>query len=136
MLSVSPIPLVLEQRAGGVEFSDLPCLALGRNFNLTSDHISDLRHCCWWLKWPLSWEHYRLCKTTGIWLQLYIRRNNFPDVIKQFTLHLCIFQKYSCEELMEMNKFKLFLILFIVDYIKQVLTPETNNILKYPLDIG
>ena len=33
---------MLDQRVGGVKFSDFPCLALGRNLNLTSDNMADI----------------------------------------------------------------------------------------------
>ena len=35
---------MVEHRVGGVEFLDLPCIALRQNSNLTSYEISDLRH--------------------------------------------------------------------------------------------
>ena len=43
VLSGSPTPLVVEQRFGGVEFSYLPCLASGKNSNLTSNDMTDVR---------------------------------------------------------------------------------------------
>ena len=43
MLPFYPTPLVVEQRVGGVEFSDLPCLDSGPNLNLTSNDMVDLR---------------------------------------------------------------------------------------------
>ena len=43
MPSVSPTPLVVEQRVGGAEFLDLPCLDSGINLNLTSDDMACLR---------------------------------------------------------------------------------------------
>ena len=44
MLPVSELPLLEEQRVGGAEISDLPCLASGRNLNLTSDDMADIQH--------------------------------------------------------------------------------------------
>ena len=35
--------LLLEQRVGGDEISGLPCLDSGRNSNLTSDDMDDIR---------------------------------------------------------------------------------------------
>ena len=35
-----------------------------------------------------------------------------------------------------MTKFELFLISFPVDYHKEILIPETNNLLKHPMDLG
>ena len=43
MLSVYLTSLVVEQRVDGGDFSDFPCLALGRNSVLTSDDMADLR---------------------------------------------------------------------------------------------
>ena len=37
------LPLLVEQRVGGVEIWDLPCLASERNSNLTSDDMADIR---------------------------------------------------------------------------------------------
>ena len=42
-MSVFLTPLVVEQRIGSVEFSGLPCLALGRNSNLTSNYMADIQ---------------------------------------------------------------------------------------------
>ena len=44
MLPVSELPLLIEQRVGGVEISDLPCLASGNNSNLTSENVAGLWH--------------------------------------------------------------------------------------------
>ena len=44
MLSVYQKYLVVEHGVDGVEFSDLPYLASGRNSNLTSDDMVDLWH--------------------------------------------------------------------------------------------
>ena len=43
MLPVSELTLLVEKRVGGVEFSDLRCLASGQNSNLTSNDMADLR---------------------------------------------------------------------------------------------
>ena len=43
MLSVSPIPLVVEYRFVVVQFLDLPCLDLGIDSNLTSKDMGDIR---------------------------------------------------------------------------------------------
>ena len=42
VLSVSQTSLLVEHRVGGIDFSDLPCLASGRNSNLTSNDMVDL----------------------------------------------------------------------------------------------
>ena len=43
VLPVSELPLLVEQRVGGAEILDLPCLASGRNLKLTSDDMADLQ---------------------------------------------------------------------------------------------
>ena len=35
-----------------------------------------------------------------------------------------------------MTKLELFLILFPVDYLKEILNPEINNVLKQPMELG
>ena len=35
-----------------------------------------------------------------------------------------------------MTKLELFLILFPVDYLKEILTPKMNKILKHPMELG
>ena len=35
-----------------------------------------------------------------------------------------------------MTKLKLFLVLFTVEYLKEVLIPETNKLLKHPMEPG
>ena len=37
---------------------------------------------------------------------------------------------------MKMTKLELFLILFPVDYLKEIFIPETNKLLKHPMDLG
>ena len=44
--------------------------------------------------------------------------------------------KKSHEEITKTTKLELFLILFPIDYLKEVLIPEMNNFLKYPMDPG
>ena len=43
VMSVSELPLLVEQRVCGVENLDLPCLASGHNSNLISEDMADLR---------------------------------------------------------------------------------------------
>ena len=43
MLTFSELPLLVEQIVGGVEFSDLPCLASKQNSNIASSDMADLR---------------------------------------------------------------------------------------------
>ena len=42
MLSVSELPLLVEQRVSGGEFSDVLCLDSGMNLDLASDDMTDL----------------------------------------------------------------------------------------------
>ena len=46
------------------------------------------------------------------------------------------FKNYPLEEIMKTMKLDIFLILFTVDYLKEVLIPETNKILKHPMELG
>ena len=46
------------------------------------------------------------------------------------------FGHYSREEVMKMTELELFLILFPVEYLKEILLPEKNNLLKHPMDLG
>ena len=46
------------------------------------------------------------------------------------------FKNYSREEVMEMMKLGLFLILSPVEYLKEILIPKTNKLLKHPIDLG
>ena len=43
VLTVSELPLLVEQRVGGVEFLGLPCLSSGGKSNLTSDDMADIQ---------------------------------------------------------------------------------------------
>ena len=43
MLSLFQTTLVVKQRNGGVSFSDLPCLASGKNLKPTSNKLEDIR---------------------------------------------------------------------------------------------
>ena len=45
-------------------------------------------------------------------------------------------KKYSCEELMKMKRLEIFLLLFPVDYLKEILIPERNKLLKHPIGLG
>ena len=46
------------------------------------------------------------------------------------------FKNYSREEVTKMTNLEPFLILFPVEYLKEILTPETNKLLKYPMEPG
>ena len=45
-------------------------------------------------------------------------------------------KNYSREEVMKMTKLEFFLILFSIEYLKEILIPETNKLLKHPMDPG
>ena len=66
-------------------------------------------------------------------LQLDNRRNNLSKAIKNVHNTYVDFKIHCREEVMNMKKLELFLILFPVDDLKQVLIPETNKILKHPM---
>ena len=67
------------------------------------------------------------CKPEGIICQ---RRSN--------NLHhtYAAFNNYSREEVTNMKKLELFLILCPVDYLKELPTHKINKLLKHPMDIG
>ena len=46
------------------------------------------------------------------------------------------FKNYSCEEVMKMTKLGMFLILLPFEYLKEILIPETNKLLKHPMELG
>ena len=46
------------------------------------------------------------------------------------------FNNNTREEVIKMTKLDLFLILFPNDYLKEILTPKTNKILKHPMELG
>ena len=54
--------------------------------------------------------------------------------MKQFTQDLCVFQKLFLWGDDEGNKVGAILILFSVDYLKDVLIHETNELIKHPMD--
>ena len=130
---------MVEYRVGGVDFSNLLCLDSGRNLNLTSNDMSDLRRQCIAVDddnepYPekISYEVPQTVndfnwKPEGIILP---RRSNI--VYHTYAA----FKNYSREEVMKMTKLELFLILFPVDHLKEVLVPETNKLLKHPTYLG
>ena len=98
MLTISKLPFLVEQRVCGVEILDLPCLASGKNPNLTSDDMADLRRQGIAVNdnnnpdpKTIPAPENSLSKT-GRGLQLEKGRNHIPEAIKQFTQHLCCFQ--------------------------------------------
>ena len=54
--------------------------------------------------------------------------------IKQFTPHLCSFQKLFSWGGNEDDKVGDIFIWFPVDYLKYLLIPDTNNLLDHPID--
>ena len=76
---------------GGVELSDLPCLASGQNSNLTSNDMAYIR------RQGISFDDDNDSAIVKIldevpqpeyFLQLEIIRNHFSEAIKTFTQHL------------------------------------------------
>ena len=55
---------------------------------------------------------------------------------KMFRIISCVFWNYTQEEVLKTIKIELFLFLFPVGYLNVILIPETNKVLKYPLDLG
>ena len=109
----------------GVEILDLPCLASGNNLNLTSDDMDDLR------RQGIDVDDYNYPAPENIPVpkinplpQLEEDKNWSSEGIicprKSNNLHntYADFNNYSCEEVMKMNKYELFLILFPFDYLK------------------
>ena len=125
MLSLSFTYLVVKQRVGGVEFSYLPCLASGQNSNLTSDDMADL----WQQGISVDNNNYPVPEnipvTKNIPLpQLKDGYSWRPEIIicprRSSSLHSTYddFKNYSREEVTNMKKLEVFLILFPIDYIK------------------
>ena len=59
-----------------------------------------------------------------------------PDTFKNLHNTNADFKNYTREEVMNMKKLELFLILFSADYLKEILIPKMNKIIKYPMDLG
>ena len=88
------------------------------------------RHCCWWWKLTCYWEDSRWCAPSRRLLQVEIIRNHFSEAINQFyTTPMRLSEKYSREEVMKMMKLELFLILFPVEYLKDLLAPEIKKLM-------
>ena len=143
MLPVSYLPLLVEQRVCGVENLDLPCLDSGYNLNLTLKDRAYLRPQGITVgdvndpapenipvpgNTPLTQlEEENSWKYEGI---IFPRRpNNLHNSNADF-------KSYTREEVMKMTKLELFLVLFPVDYLKEILVPKTNKLLKHPMDLG
>ena len=141
-----PVPellLLLEQKVCGVEISGLPCLASGHNSNLASEDMADIRrqgiavdddnepdtkNISVLVKTPSTQlEEGKSLRSEGI---IFPRQSN--------NLHNtnAAVKNYTREEVMNMTKLELFLILFPVDYLKEILTPKMNKILKHPMELG
>ena len=46
------------------------------------------------------------------------------------------FKNYTREEVIKMTKLELFLFLFPVYYLKEILIPEINKLLEHPMELG
>ena len=72
-------------------------------------------------------EEYNSCRYEGI---IFPRQsNNLHNTNADFNC-------YTREKVMKMTKLELFLILFPVDYLKEILFPESNKLLKHPMELG
>ena len=142
-MPVSELPFLVEQRVRVVEILDLPFLASGHNLNLTSEDMADLRlqgiafdnnnnHAAENIPAPVKntlpqLEEYNICRLEGI---ICLRRSiNLHNTNADF-------KNYSCEEEIKMTKLELFIILFPVEYLKEIFIPEMNNLLKHPMYPG
>ena len=135
--------MLLEQRVRGVEMSDLTCLDAGRNLNLTSDDMADL-----WRQGiaagdgndPAPNPTPPLPQKTPL-LKLEERYSWIPEGIICPRRSNIIqnayndFNNYSRDKVMKMKKLELFLILFPVENLKEILSPEKNKTLKHPMDL-
>ena len=138
-MSVYPTPLVVEQRVGGVEFSDLPCLASGQNSDFTSNDMADV----WSQDIAVDGSNDPATKNIPGEVPQLVNGYNWKSEIiicprRSNNLHntYAAFKKYSFEGVMKMTRLEPFFILFPVDYLKEVLVPETNKLLKHPMDPG
>ena len=143
MLPVSELTLLVEQRVCGVEILDLPCMASGNNSDLTSEDMAYIQ------RQGIAVNNNNNSSAQNI----HVPRNNPLTQLEEgkFWIYEGIicprrskhlhninsdFNNYTCEKVMKMTKLKLFLILFPVDYLKEILIPKTNTILKHPIDLG
>ena len=56
-----------------------------------------------------------------------------PEDIKKLHNTNAVFKNYYREEVLNMTKLDMFLFLFTVEYIKEILITETNNNLKHSM---
>ena len=126
----------------GIEISDLPYLASGHILNLTYEYMADLRIQCIAANDnnEISPEKNPVPKTIPL-TQLEKENNCISEKIiclsqsKHIHNPNAAFKHYSREELMKMTKLDLFLPIFPVNYLKEILIPKTNNLLKNPMDL-
>ena len=111
MLSVSPTTLVVEKRVGGVEFSDLACLDLGRKLNFTSTDMADLQ------RQGIYFDDYNNPVPNNIPYAVPQKEDGYSWILEGIIclrrskkLHntYAAFKNYSCEELMNMTKLEFF----------------------------
>ena len=127
----------------GVEISDLPCLASGHNSNLNYEDMADLWHQ------DIAVDDYKNPSPEKIPVPGNIPLPQLEDdnswilegiIFPRRSKHLhntnVDFRNYTREEVMKMKILELFSILFHVEYLKDILIPKTNNLLKNPMDLG
>ena len=109
--------------------------------NLTSEDMADLRHQGIAVNDDNDPAPKNIPDTKNIPLPQLEEENLWrsegiicPSQSKQLHNKYAAFKNYSREELMKMTELELFLILFPVEYLKEILIPETNNLLKNPMD--
>ena len=130
-MSVFLTPLVVEQRIGSVEFSGLPCLALGRNSNLTSNYMADIQRQGISLdddnepdpdNIPYDVPHLEYGYNWKLEEIIFPRQSN--NLYNTYAY----LKNYYREEVMQMAKLEIFLISFLVDNLKEALILETINL--------
>ena len=143
VLPVSELTLLVEKMVWGVEISDSPCLASGHNSNLTSENMTDL-----WCQGiavdgdnELAPENIPVPGKISLsqleehnsWISeriIFLRRS------KNLHNTNAAFKNYTHEEVTKMKKLEFFLMLFLVDYLKEILITKMNNLLKHPMELG
>ena len=143
MLPVSELPLLVEKMVCGVEISDLTCLASGNNLNLASEEMADLRRQYIAVD-DNNYSSPENIPVTGKIPSSQLEEDNswifegiiFPRQSNNLHNTNAAFKNYTREEVKNNKKLEFFSILFPVEYLKYILIPETNTILKHPMDLG
>ena len=130
---------MVEHRVCGVDFLDLPCLVSRINLNLASNYMLDLRYQGISVDYENDPYPYNI-------------KNEVPQPVNSFNsksegiifrnksnnLHhtYAAFKNYYREEVMKMKKMELTLILFPIDYLRELIIPEKYKFLKHLMELG